>query len=159
MATNYFKTIYDKVVSTISGEYTQFTPKNIFIRDYFLKSDLGSEEIILIYPQSGILQGERTAAGSSRTRETAFNITLVYAKKQRSADTDFDQLTGMGENLVDLFSGTNRNLTSYWHYIQIESVNYNQDDFVAFLPDEYEDTRKPIKGFVMEIIVYRGEYQ
>lgn len=163
MATNHVKTAYDKIISIIDTEYPRFKKKNrIFVRDVFKSRDFGPEDIIMIYPQADNLFEERTAGATSTARTDQFELALVYAKKFKTVDTDFDNLTAFGESLVALFSGSNRNLVNFWHYLEIPRVNYNQSDFTSLLPPDFpfdENEQTVWSGFIMDMVVHRGKYQ
>ena len=161
MATNFFKIAYDKIISIIKADQGRFTKKNrIFIRDSFRKTDFGHEDIIKIYPLTDTLIEERSVSGNSIARTDSYNIELVYFKNFRKADTDFDNLVQFGEDLIELFSGSNRNLAGFWHYIQIDSIVYDQSIVVDLLPEDMVDDngQSKWKGFIMNIIVHRAKY-
>lgn len=141
MATNHFKNAYDNVITLIKSSYSRFKqPGRIVIRDVLTLNETGYADGIMITPISDTLLGERVTG-----RDDQFVVELTYYKKYYP-EIDYDDLTEMSENLIDLFN-TNRH-TTYWHYLGVESVEYSIE-----VPDDVE-----MQGFTMTLIIQQGKY-
>lgn len=146
-ATNYFKNVYDKIESLILADTNFARLKNgrrLFKRDKLLIKDVAHEDGIMLTPMTDEMIEPRTGG-----REDEFFINLVYFKKQ-NPEINYDELTQVAENLIDLFKDNRHPSTNEWHYI---TASY---DIGIELPEDMED--KNYFGFTMALSAFKGKY-